>query len=202
MLLTLLSLTLPLLLTHKQVSPTPVSILVAQNVLQPKPGRKKESDGLRAKYLITVADDFIVDVYQNGRCVPASKRELRAEIFGATVERINIEVKKGDWLVFNVVNNKLRWGGAYYFGVAGCFAPNEFGFVSDANSMNWASCDSPKDAENFIAWREALMHRPTQIVTTPWDQGDTLMRQHAGDGWKGTSVWGTGRNTWIKVLIE
>lgn len=202
MLTALLALALPgLLMPHLPARPLSTLAQI------PKPQEtkfesKKESLDVRAKYLITVADDFIVDVYHNGRSVPLVKRELLQEIFGATVERINVEIKKGDWLVFNVVNNKLRWGGAYYFAVAGCFAPNEFGFVSDANQGNWAACDSPKDAENFIAWREALMHRPAQTVSTPWDQGDTLIRQTAGDEFKGTSIWGTSRNTWIKVLIE
>src|SRR3954469_20834310 len=66
---------------------------------------------LIADRLFTVADDFIVDVYHNGVKVPDSKRTLLVERFGATAERIDIEVRRGDWLVFNVVNNRMRWGG-------------------------------------------------------------------------------------------
>ncbi len=194
----LLLLALPALRASQMpISPAPSPLSPIQ-----EPLKRKESSDLRAKYLITAADDFIVDVYLNGRCVPASKREMLNEIFGATVERINVEVKRGDWIVFNVVNNRLRWGGVSYFGVAGCFAPNEFGFVSDVNNGLWAACDSPKDAENFIAWREALMHRPAQLISLPWARGDELMHSAAGDKWNGTSVWGTSRNTWVKVLIE
>ena len=72
-----------------------------------------------ADRLFTVADDFIVDVYHNGVKVPDAKRTLLHEVFGATAERIDIEVREGDWVVFNVVNNRLRWGGASYFGVTG-----------------------------------------------------------------------------------
>src|SRR5947207_11914800 len=86
---------------------------------QPAPTRPGD---LRASYLITVADDFVADAYRNGRPIPDAKRQLLEDRFGATVERINTEVRKGDWLVFNVVNDRLRWGGAYYFAVAGCFA--------------------------------------------------------------------------------
>src|ERR1044072_1633950 len=64
-----------------------------------------------ADRLFTVADDFIVDVYHNGVKVPDSKRTLLNEVFGAAVERIDLEVRPGDWIVFNVVNNRMRWGG-------------------------------------------------------------------------------------------
>src|SRR4051812_19071412 len=72
-----------------------------------------------ARTLIAVADDFIVDVYHNGVKVPDDRREMVEEVHGATVERIKLDVRKGDWLVFNVVNNRLRWGGASYFAVSG-----------------------------------------------------------------------------------
>src|SRR4051794_3180660 len=64
--------------------------------------------------MFTVADDFIVDVYHNGLKVPDAKRTLLVEAFGATAERVDLKVRRGDWLVFNVVNNRLRWGGASY----------------------------------------------------------------------------------------
>src|SRR5438067_12701216 len=76
------------------------------------PPQVTEDRTIRAAYLITVADDFIVDVLHNGRAVPDSKRQMIKERYGATADRINIEVRKGVWLVFNVVNNRLRWGGA------------------------------------------------------------------------------------------
>src|SRR3954451_17644250 len=72
-----------------------------------------------ADRIFAVADDFIVDVYHNGVKVPDAKRMLLVEVHGATAERIDIEVREGDWLVFNVVNNRLRWGGCSYFRVAG-----------------------------------------------------------------------------------
>lgn len=50
---------------------------------------------VRARYQITVADDFIIDIYHNGRAVPDSKREVIEELYGATAERVNIEVCKG-----------------------------------------------------------------------------------------------------------
>ena len=52
----------------------------------------------RAKHLITVTDDFIVDVYHNGVRVADSKRRMRLERFGATVEQINIALGLLGWI--------------------------------------------------------------------------------------------------------
>ena len=166
------------------------------------PPAARQASVARAKYLITTTDDFIVEVYLNGESVPQSKRTLLEERYGATVERIDVEVHKGDWLVFNVVNNRMRWGGAYYFAVAGCFARDEFGFVSRSDAGNWSVCDTPHDVDNFISKKTFFRHRPAQAVTQPWADGDALMQQHAGPGWKGTPVWGSSRNTWVKVVVD
>jgi hypothetical protein len=157
---------------------------------------------LRARYLITTVDDFMVDVYLNGKPIPDSKRTLVQEIFGATVERIDVDVRKGDWLVFNVVNNRMRWGGAYYFAVAGCFAPNEFGFVSRLDPALWSVCDNPRDSPRFIAQKGYGRNRPPQKITQEWDQGINRMHEFAGDSWKGEPLWGSAKNTWIKVVVE
>jgi|SRR5579883_106324 len=157
---------------------------------------------LRARYLITVTDDFIVEVYLNGKAIPNAKRTMLEERFGATVERIDVPVRKGDWLVFNVVNNRLRWGGAYYFAVAGCFARDEFGFVSQRETGDWSACDTPDDVEQFITDRAYFEDHPAQEVTRPWGDGAGLMRQFAGNAWNGEPLWGNARNTWIKVLVE
>lgn len=160
------------------------------------------ADTLRAKYLIAAADDFIVDVYLNGKAVPDSKRSLLNEVHGATVERIDIEVHKGDWLVFNVVNDRLRWGGAYYFAFAGCLAKDEFGFVSSLDNSNWSACDLPSEVDRFITQRTYMQQRPAQRISQVWGDGDGLMRYFAGDTWRGTPLWGNSKNTWIKVQVE
>jgi hypothetical protein len=156
----------------------------------------------RCKYLITVTDDMVVDVYHNGRPVPDSKRTLLREIYGATVERMDVEVKKGDWLVFNVANNRLRWGGAYYFAVAGCFGTNEYGFVSSLDTGQWSACDTPRDADRFIAQKTYLRHQAAKPITQMWAEGTNFMKEYAGDNWSGTPLWGSSRCTWIKVIVE
>ncbi len=157
---------------------------------------------IRANYLITVADDFVVEVYHNGKAVPESKRTLLLERFGATVERMNIEVHKGDWLVFNVVNDRLRWGGASYFAVAGCLEQNSFGFVSSLDTGDWSACDTPSDVDRFISEKTYYRHHPAQKIGQPWAEGMNYMRGYAGAGWEGTPLWGTTKNTWIKVIVQ
>ena len=151
---------------------------------------------------MTAADDFIVDVYHNGRPVPDARRELLVERFGATVEKINIEVRQGDWLVFNVVNNRIRWGGANYFGVAGCLSTNEFGFVTRSDTRDWSVCDTPADVDRFISDKAYFQHRPARVSTAPWGEGTEYMKQFAGDTWNGEPLWGDSRNTWIKVIVK
>jgi len=156
----------------------------------------------RARYLITVADDFVVDVYHNGKVIPEAKRTMLEEKFGATAERVDLEVHKGDWLVFNVVNNRLRWGGASYFGLAGCFAANEISFVSSPEGGQWSACDQPKDVERFIQERGYLRGRSAHPIANPWDEGANMMRVYAGTQWSGAPIWGTSRNTWLKLVVE
>jgi hypothetical protein len=157
---------------------------------------------VRGRYLITVADDFIVDVYHNGVKVPDTQRELLEERFGATVERINVEVHKGDWLVFHVVNNRLRWGGTSYFGAASCFGNDEFGFVSGVESGCWSACDSPRDAQKFIARKNFLRDQKASLIENPWGDGTPLMQAYAGHAWNGQPIWGHSPSTWIKVVAK
>jgi hypothetical protein len=154
-----------------------------------------------ANRLIAVVDDFIVDVYHNGRRVPDSKRSLRDEVFGATVEAIDVEVRQGDWLVFNVVNNRLRWGGARYFAVAGVKEGSGTAFTTELTTGRWTCCDDPSQAAAFIADPRFLQDQLAHKIQTPWDQGDALINQHA-DGWNGSAIWGESRNTWIRFVAR
>lgn len=183
--------------------------LIALALLSATPGKPArlalpadKNDLLRANYVITVADDFVVEVYHNGKSVPESKRAMLNERFGATMERIDEPIHKGDWLVFHVVNNRLRWGGAYYFAVAGCFAKDEFGFTSTLDDGNWSACDTPRDADRFISDRRFFRHHAARAISQPWGDGINYMRTYAGNSWNGTPLWGASRSTWIKVIVE
>lgn len=160
------------------------------------------SSDLRADHVITVADDFVVDVYLNGVRVPDDRRELLAEIFGATVERINIRVYKGDWIVFHVVNNRMRWEGVRYFGAAGVLHTNEFGFVSETKSGHWSACDDLAKARRFIEQQSYLQQNRAQPITRPWPRGTPEMKKFAGESWAGEPLWGLSRDTWLKVVVK
>lgn len=155
---------------------------------------------LRATRLITVANDFIVDVYRNGVKVPDAKRKLLEEHHGATAEQIDLEVRPGDSLVFEVAHNRLRWGGSRYFAVAGLLPNGEYGFVSDPASPDWSVCDDAGQSQTFIRRRESGTQKRPSAITNPWDQGDGYMRKHAGAGYLGKPVWGGSAVTWIKYL--
>lgn len=152
-----------------------------------------------ATHLITVTDDFVVEAYKNGRRI--EQRTLLDEIHGATVERMDVQVRQGDWLVFHVVNNRLRWGGAKYFAVAGCFGKNEFGFVSDPASGLWSVCADPGRARDFIRMREEGTEVRASVIAQPWAEGDGHMRAHAGEDFPGKPLWGGGSSTWIKYVV-
>jgi hypothetical protein len=153
-----------------------------------------------ATRVFTVADDFVVEVYHNGLRVPDDKRTLLVEQFGATAERVDVEVREGDWLAFNVVNNRLRWGGVSYFGAAGR-GDGGVAFVSELKSGRWSCCDDPGRVGRFVADRDYLSEDRAGAIARPWEGGDPLMTQVA-DGWSGTPLWGKTPNTWIKYVAR
>lgn len=155
------------------------------------------SSAIVANAVYAVVDDFIVDVYHNGQKVADAQRRVVSDVFGATSERIDVAVREGDWLVFNVVNNRLRWNGSYYFGAAGVKEDTTIGFVSELDSGRWSACDSPGDVPKFIAQRDYLAANRAQAVAKPWVHGENIIKDFAKE-WQGQPLWGTNRNTWIK----
>jgi hypothetical protein len=179
-----------------------VSTLLCGACSWPSDGCVPAPGALRATELIWVADDFVVDLWHNGRLVPSARRELRHEIFGATVERADVTVRAGDWLCFHVVNNRMRWGGCRYFAVAGRLAPGEFGFESDPGSPLWSACDDPAQVAAFVAGPHALAQVRAHAIVNPWDQGAHLMQSHCGPLCRARPLWGEAASTWLKVRVE
>lgn len=144
------------------------------------------------------ADDFVVDVFHNGQRVPDAARSMSAEVHGAIGEHTRVTVRAGDWLVFNVANNRLRWDGAYYFGVAGVREDGSVAFVSE-ESPQWSVCEDPGLVPRFIADPEFLADRPAQRIPKPWAGGDGMIKGKVKN-WNGYAIWGspTHRNIWIK----
>jgi hypothetical protein len=162
---------------------------------------KVKSHAMQARHLITVANDYIVEVYKNGKRIPDAKRELLEERFGATAERITVDVRKGDWLVFQVVHNRIRWGGSKYFAVAGRVDDTQIGFVSDPASPQWGVCDDPVKSVEFIRNRDAGMEVRAGAIANPWGEGDMYMKKFAGEGYAGKPLWGGAASTWIKFVV-
>ncbi len=193
---------------QKELSAIPPHLLkhIDDGTVKPQPkeekkaGKEPRPTGLLATHLITVADDFVVEAYKNGVRIQDGQRKLLNEIHGATAERMNVDVRPGDWLVFHVVNNHLRWGGSKYFAVAGCLAHNEFGFVSDPASEAWSVCDEPSRVRDFNRQRDEGTDIRAGAIAKPWEEGDDHMREHAGAGFPGKALWGGGGSTWIKFV--
>lgn len=153
-----------------------------------------------AKSLATAADDFVVEVYHNGQKVPDTRRAIVEEVYGATSEKVDVEVRTGDWLVFHVVNNRLRWDGSLYFAAAGLRADGSVAFASNTTDGLWSSCDDPAEVPAFIAGPAYQSTRPVHTIERKFDRGDAQMEAMA-PGWGGTAVWGEARSTWIKCQV-
>lgn len=158
---------------------------------------------LRAKWLNLCADDFVVEVWKNGRAVPTAKRSLIHEIYGATVERIDMDLIAGDWLVFNVVHNRLRWNGCKFFGFAAMAAEGETSLVS-SDDKEWCCTDDPAEAPRFIREREYLKDRQAKIIApeVTWDQGYPRLHELCGGKWHGKPIWGSAPSTFLKLRVE
>jgi hypothetical protein len=157
---------------------------------------------LVASALLLVADDFVVEVYVNGRPVPSESRKLQADIYGAQIERVEVDLHDGDWIVFNVACNQLRWKGAHYFACAGLKGDaNELVFASEAHSGRWLACDDLTDLARFVAEPDYLSDRKAQTIEKSWDPEGKRMRERVPN-WSGEGIWGTSRGTWIKYLVK
>jgi hypothetical protein len=147
------------------------------------------------------ADDFVVDIFLNGQRVSDAARRVTAENFGATAEEVTAEIRAGDSLVFNVVNNRLRWNGVCYFGAAGVAADGAITFVSEETDA-WSVCEDPGLAPRFIAEAGFLADHPVQTITNRWSGGDRQMNRQI-PRWSGQPIWGspTNRNIWLKLNV-
>ena len=169
---------------------------------RPAEAAAKPKGGGPVARIEVVADDFVAEIYLNGKPLPGAQRKLQAEIFGAQCETVSIVPKPGDWIVFQVVNNKLRWNGAYYFAAAALTESGDLAFVSQTKSGNWSACDDLKEVARFVAERDYLKDHKPQLVQRPWDRGNQLIAK-AAPGWNGEAIWGdpASRSTWIKFVV-
>jgi hypothetical protein len=139
--------------------------------------------------------------HRHGHRVPDSARTMSAEVFGAIGEHTKINVRAGDWLVFNVANNRLRWAGVYYFGAAGVREDGSIAFVSE-ESPQWSVCEDPGLVPRFITEPDFLATNRAQRIAKPWAGGDGMITAKV-QNWNGYAIWGspTNRNIWLKYRV-
>lgn len=167
----------------------------------PTPTPAPNASGVIADTLLIVADDFVTDIYQNGQRVPDAAYKLEGEIFGATVMRVRIEVHAGDSLVFNVANDRFRWGGSVGLSVAGLRGDDRSpAFVTEAESGNWSGCDALEQAPRFIK-EPAYLHEKSAVVPSKAWRGCTEQMKKRCD-WSGETLWADSpsRNVWIRYV--
>ena len=158
-------------------------------------------DHLVADSVTIVAKDFVIGMYHNGKPVPVAKRKLLLDRFGATAERAELRVRKGDWLVFHVAANPVRHGGAKYFALGAAKGEDPFVLVSQLDSARWSSCDDPEQVEEFIRHRDYGTESRVQKIALPWKEGAKFVEQYVGEGFPGDAIWGKEAATWLKVLV-
>jgi hypothetical protein len=154
-----------------------------------------------ATSILFTVDDFVVDVYHNGVKVPDSRIHLDGEIYGATVFRVDVKVHRDDWLVFNVVNDRFRWGGAYGFAAAGLKDSKAPVFETTVGKGPWSACDAPEQALRFIRDPVFLSDKSVVIPGKPWSGCKDQMKARCD--WDGETVWSDSdsRNVWIKYIV-
>ena len=169
-------------------------VLSSQPQLLPHPPRVADS-------LLIAADDFVTDVYLNGKRLPNRDYDLLVENFGATMMQVHVSIYPGDWLVFNVSNDRFRWGGASGLAVAGLLRGHT-SFTSQINSPLWCSCVNLAQVPAFIANRNSLMARPVVRPRNPyrWVWNSVNGKCNFKNG---KIIWAKGRraNVWIKYRV-
>ena len=129
-------------------------------------------------------------------------RKLLLDRFGASVERIGINVSVGDWLVYHVAHNRLRHKGSKFFAVTGLRDEERVGFVSDPKSENWSVCDEPSRIREFIQNRDEGTEARAIPIARPWKEGVKFMKKYTGlEEFSGEALWGTAPSTWIKFIV-
>ncbi len=180
----------------KQVPPSRAVAKPTEPAQAPAPPKREI-----AAFVVIVVDEVMPAVWHNGQRVPESKCQLIGDVFGATLERINITVKEDDWLVFNVASNPVRWGGATFLGVAGMITEKASSFGSSLRDGRWSYEERTDQLRAFIEQRDTPGW-PVMPPPVEWDQGRSRMGDLTTQSWLGDPIWGGSHNTWIKFVAR
>jgi hypothetical protein len=186
------------ILTNHFVSILIALVAVCFTLGAPTPASAGASDAVVATSVLIAADDFVINVYHNGQPVSDSQFKLEGDIFGATVMRVQMDVRSGDWIVFEVANDRFRWNGSCGFAAAGLAPGGKVAFVSDTEGGHWSACDSSDKASHFISDADYLSDAGAAVPANPWMRANDEMKSRCR--WNGKIIWGASdaRHVWIK----
>jgi outer membrane protein assembly factor BamB len=152
---------------------------------------------LVATDLTIVAADFVVDLWVSGRKVPVDHRHALGSKSGPGSERVALDVRKGDWLAFQVAASPLRRGGSGYFGLVAMDAAGHEVFRSECGS-EWSACDDPGSAPAFIAERGSGAEQAAVSPAVPWASAAALWQRILKRDFTGEPLWGSSASPWLK----
>ena len=177
-----------------------IACLCVWGVLRPATAM---ADELVASNVVVAADDFVINVYHNGQIVPDTHFKLENEIYGATVMRIRMDIHPGDWIVFEVANDRFRWDGNCAFAAAGLKDNGQTAFASDTDSGHWSACDSTDKASHFISDAAYGADSGVVVPRRPWTRAADEVRKLCPD-WQGKIIWcdSDARHIWIKFALS
>lgn len=148
-----------------------------------------------------VACDFVANVWHNGKRVPPNQRVMEEEIHGRTIERDRVEIREGDWLVFQLVNNPLRENGVKLFMLA--VLKDGRPVLASENSEFWTSVSDPSIAEDFVQSYQSAHGSSVQELQREerWEDGyQRFRRAFRFPGAK--PIWGQDEPVvWIKLRV-
>lgn len=191
----------PELQTNFKIGKIKVGEWARSGVIRRAPEGIDQMPAAKTEEVRVVAKDFVIEVYKNGKRIPDEDRKLLLDRFGASAEKINVKLKKGDWIVFHVANNRMRHGGSKYFSAVGIGRHGKHSFVSSPGSDQWSSCDSASDAGRFIEERNYGTESRGVPIAKPWEEGMKFSREFFGEGYIGEPIWGASSSTWIKYAV-
>lgn len=153
-----------------------------------------------AHSLLIVSSEMVVDVYLDGKLVPAKDHTLDREIFGAQIEHVKLEIHEGDWIVLQAVNNDLRGGFPRYLAAAGMTDDTHAAFFTEGRSGLWTVCDDIALVPRFITQRDFQGDGRALAINVHWGDGDKEISTRV-TGWSGEPIWGTSHAPWLKFVV-
>ncbi len=150
-----------------------------------------------AKYVEFAAESFVTEIWLNGLRVPDAARKRVATRDGVAYDRLELEIREGDWLVFQVANDRARGEG--FLAAWGLDNDGKTVFQSSATD-GWFVCEEPGRAHAFVASKDGKGAYPaTPSSTAKLMSISKEPKEHRLGGEPLRARSGT---TWIKCVVS